>query len=147
LNLLRRPRECGGGDPFDFFDPFSFFLMNDPIRTQPLVPLDFDISKEPVPTDPGANPFKLVVDPAMRIRLRRALFELIESHDQELARYVAEGSLALDSYKEYIELFAHSLKQTMSSREGVAYLLQACGFEMNKDDINLQPETRWKVQR
>jgi hypothetical protein len=35
----------------------------------------------------------------------------------------------------------------MSSREGVAYLLQACGFELNKDEINLQPETRWKVQR
>jgi hypothetical protein len=123
--------------------------MNDPIRaqTQTLTPLDFDISKEPVPTDPSANPFRLVVDPSMRVRLRRALFELIESHDQELARYVAEGSLALDSYKEYIELFAHSLKQTMSSREGVAYLLQACGFEVQKDDINLQPETRWKVQR
>jgi hypothetical protein len=121
--------------------------MNDNHRAQALTPLDFDISKEPIPSDPAANPFKLVVDPAMRLRLRRAIFELIESHDQELARYVAEGSLALDSYKEYIELFAHSLKQTMSSREGIAYLLQACGFEINKDDINLQPETRWKVQR
>jgi len=121
--------------------------MNETLHTQTLTALDFDISKEPVPSDPGANPFKLVVDPAMRLRLRRALFELIESHDQELARYVGEGSLALDSYKEYIELFAHSLKQTMSSREGVAYLLQACGFEVNKDDINLTPETRWKVQR
>jgi hypothetical protein len=120
--------------------------MNDH-RAQTLTPLDFDISKEPIPSDPAANPFKLVVDPAMRLRLRRAIFELIESHDQELARYVSDGSLALDSYKEYIELFAHSLKQTMSSREGVAYLLQACGFEVSKDDINLTPETRWKVQR
>ncbi len=68
----------------------------------------------------------------MRVRLRKALFDLIESHDQELARYVGEGSLALDSYKEYIELFAHSLKQTMGSREGIAYLLQACGFEVGK---------------
>jgi len=121
--------------------------MNDTLQTQPLAPLDFDISKEPVPSDPGANPFKLVVDPVMRVRLRRALFDLIESHDQELARYVGEGSLALDSYKEYIELFAHSLKQTMSSAEGVTYLLQACGFEVKKEDINLTPETRWKVQR
>ena len=121
--------------------------MNDHHRAQTLTPLDFDISREPVPSDPGANPFKLVVDPAMRLRLRRAIFDLIESHDQELARYVSDGSLALDSYKEYIELFAHSLKQTMSSRDGIAYLLQACGFEVNKDDINLQPETRWKVQR
>jgi len=54
---------------------------------------------------------------------------------------------ALDSYKEYIELFSHSLKQTLSSREGIAYLLQACGFEVKKEDVNLQPETRWKVQR
>ena len=109
--------------------------------------INFDVSNEPIPSDPAANPFKLVVDPVMRVRLRRALFDMIESHDQELARYVGDGSLALESYKEYIELFAHSLKQTMSSAEGVAYLLQACGFEVRKEDINLQPETRWKVQR
>ena len=119
--------------------------MNDPILETALT--TFDVSKEPVPSDAGANPFKLVVDPVMRIRLRRALFEMIESHDQELARYVGEGSLALESYKEYIELFAHSLKQTMGSREGVAYLLESCGFEVEKDAVNLQPETRWKVQR
>src|ERR1700761_7502049 len=121
--------------------------MNDSLHDHTLTTVNFDVSKEPIPSDPGANPFKLVVDPAMRVRLRRALFELIESHDQELARYVSEGSLALDSYKEYIELFAHSLKQTMSSKEGVAYLLRSCGFEVEKEGINLQPETRWKVQR
>src|SRR5580658_224898 len=121
--------------------------MNDSLHSHALTTINFDVSNEPVPSDPGANPFKLVVDPVMRIRLRRALFDLIESHDQELARYVSEGSLALDSYKEYIELFSHSLKQTLSSKEGIAYLLQACGFEVSKDDINLTPETRWKVQR
>lgn len=122
--------------------------MTDPIlETALAAAVPFDLSKEAAPTDASANPFRLVVDPAMRMRLRRALFEMIESHDQELARYVAEGSLALDSYKEYIEIFAHSLKQTMDSREGVAYLLESCGFTINKDDINLKPETRWKVQR
>ena len=124
--------------------------MNDPIRDTTLTRLDtlnFELAEEPLPSDPSANPFRLVVDPVMRVRLRRALFELIESHDQELAHYVGEGSLALDSYKEYIEIFAHSLKQTMSGREGVAYLLESCGFQVNKDDINLQPETRWKVKR
>jgi len=121
--------------------------MNDPVRSQAITSLDFDISKEPVPSDPGANPFRLVVDPAMRLRLRKALFDLVESHDQELARYVGEGSLALDSYKEYIELFAHSLKQTMSTKEGVAYMLQSCGFQVDKEEINLAPETRWKVER
>ena len=121
--------------------------MNEPKSESTLATLTYDISRDPLPTDPGANPFKLVVDPIMRIKLRRALFDMIENHDQELARYVSDGSLALDSYKEYIELFAHSLKQSMGSREGIAYLLQACGFEVTKEAINLQPETRWKVQR
>ncbi len=112
-----------------------------------LATLALDISNEPLPVDPAGNPFRLVVDPIMRIRLRRALFEMIENHDTELARYVSEGSLALDSYKEYVEIFSHSLKQTMGTGEGVAYLLRACGFEVNDSEINLQPETRWKVQR
>ena len=121
--------------------------MSDPATESQLAALTFDITREPMPTDPGANPFKLVVDPVMRIKLRRALFELIETHDQELSRYVSDGTLALDSYKEYIELFSRSLRETMSTKEGVAYLLEYCGFEVNKDDINLQPETRWKVER
>lgn len=121
--------------------------MNELTREAALTTLNFEIANEPMPSDPAAYPFRLVVDPVMRVRLRRALSDLIESHDNELARYVAEGSLALDSYKEYIEIFAHSLKQTMSTREGVAYLLQSCGFTVNKDEINLAPETRWKVQR
>ena len=122
--------------------------MNESLPTdQQLAALTIDISREPLPTDAGANPFKLVVDPVMRVKLRRALFEMIETHDQELSRYVSDGTLALDSYKEYIELFARSLRETMSSREGIAYLLEYCGFEIKKDDINLNPETRWKVQR
>jgi hypothetical protein len=99
--------------------------MNEPNSDTSLTTLNFEVSNDYLPSDPNANPFKLVVDPVMRTRLRRALFDLIENHDQELARYVSEGSLALESYKEYIELFARSLKQT----------------------INLYPETRWKVQR
>jgi hypothetical protein len=107
----------------------------------------FELTNEPMPSDPSANPFRLVVDPAMRMRLRKALFDLIESHDQELARYVADGSLALDSYKEYIELFSRSLRDTMNTKEGVAYLLESCGFKLAKEDINLFPETRWRVHR
>jgi hypothetical protein len=122
-------------------------LMNEPNTDSTLAVLTYDISREPLPTDPGANPFKLVVDPIMRIKLRKALFEMIENHDRELARYVSDGSLALDSYKEYIELFARSLRETMSSKEGVAYLLEYCGFEVDKEDVNLIPETRWKVER
>ena len=107
----------------------------------------FELTNEPIPSDPTANPFRLVVDPAMRMRLRKALFDLIESHDQELARYVADGSLALDSYKEYIELFSRSLRETMNSKEGVSYLMESCGFKLEKEDINLYPETRWRVHR
>ena len=94
--------------------------------------------------DHTATPFKVVVDPRVRHDLRRALFELIEYHDEALAEHFAEGKLALDSYKEYIELFARSLKETMESREGISYLLRATGFEVPPAEINLNPELRWK---
>ena len=100
-----------------------------------------------VPSDPTASPFKLVVDPAMRSRLRKALIELIENHDQELAKYVSEGFLELDSYKEYVELFARYLRDTMSTKEGVAYLLTECGFQVKPEEIVLNRDTRWKVAR
>ena len=109
-----------------------------------LVPFTAEVGPESTLSDPAASPFKLVVDPTMRSCLRRALFELIESHDRELARHFSEGSLSLDSYKEYIEIFASSLKQTMESREGVTYLMQSCGFDVKPEEINLHPETRWK---
>jgi hypothetical protein len=94
--------------------------------------------------DPGANPFKIVVDPEMRLKLKRALIELIDYHDEALAEHFAEGKLSLESYKEYIELFARSLKETMESREGVSYLLRAAGFDVRPEEINLTPELRWK---
>ncbi len=100
--------------------------------------------KELALPDPGATPFKIVVDPEMRLKLRRALIELIDYHDESLAEHFADGKLALDSYKEYIELFARSLKETVESREGVAYLLRAAGFEIPPEQINLEPELRWK---
>lgn len=102
------------------------------------------VHKEPAKPDPGATPFKIVVDPEMRVKLRRALFELIDFHDEALAEHFADGKLALDSYKEYVELFARSLKETMESREGVAHLLRAIGFEVPPTDINLDPDLRWK---
>jgi hypothetical protein len=100
--------------------------------------------KELALPDPGATPFKVVVDPEMRLKLRRALIELIDYHDEALAEHFADGKLALESYKEYIELFARSLKETMESREGVAYLLRAAGFDVPPEQINLDPELRWK---
>jgi hypothetical protein len=102
------------------------------------------LKKELAKPDPGATPFKVVVDPEMRLKLRRALVDLIDYHDESLAEHFAEGKLALDSYKEYIELFARSLKETMESREGIAYLLRAVGFEVAPEEINLNPDLRWK---
>ena len=59
--------------------------------------------------DPSATPFKVVIDPKVRMDLRRALVDLIDYHDEALAEHFAQGKLALDSYKEYVELFARSL--------------------------------------
>jgi hypothetical protein len=119
--------------------------MSDPILESNFLPVE--VTHDTVLADPSSNPFKLVVDPVMRVKLRRALFELIENHDLELANYVSDGLLALESYKEYIEIFAKSLRDSMATREGVAYLLQASGFHVNPAEINLDPETRWKIQR
>jgi len=94
--------------------------------------------------DPSATPFKIVIDPKLRLDLRRALIDLIDYHDEALAEHFAEGKLSLDSYKEYVELFARSLKETMESREGVSYLLRSVGFDVRPEEINLHPELRWK---
>jgi hypothetical protein len=97
-----------------------------------------------VKPDAATSPFKLVIDPKVRLELRRALIDLIDYHDETLAEHFAEGKLSLDSYKEYIELFARSLKETMNSREGVSYLLRSAGFDVPAHEINLEPELRWK---
>src|SRR5256714_5738975 len=94
--------------------------------------------------DPSATPFKVVIDPKLRLDLRRALIDLIDYHDEALAENFAHGKLSLESYKEYIELFARSLKETMESREGVSYLLRSVGFDVPPKEINLNPELRWK---
>lgn len=96
-----------------------------------------------IASDAGQNPFKLSVDPALRVRLRQALIDLINEHENTLANYVAEGKLNLESYKEYIELFARSLRETMDSHDGVSYLLKSAGFDVPKESINLQPDWRW----
>jgi hypothetical protein len=100
-----------------------------------------------VPADPTASPFKLLVDPTFRSRLHSALFDLLENHHQELAKHVSEGFLEIDSYTEYVELFARHLRDTMNTREGVAYLLNACGFSVPAESVNLAREARWKVRR
>ena len=109
-----------------------------------IVPTDTHSGREPAVLDPNGNPFKVVVDPVMRHRLRKALFDLIDHHDTSLAQYVTDGRLALESYKEYIELFARSLRETMESREGVAYLLKATGIQATPESVNLYPDWRWK---
>ena len=95
--------------------------------------------------DPSSSPFRVVVDPQMRTAIKKALNELIDHHDDALASYVTHGKLALESYKEYIELFARALRETMESREGVLYLLKSAGLDGVSDaDVNMTPEWRWK---
>jgi hypothetical protein len=108
-----------------------------------LVPAEQE-RKSPTIPDAGACPFKIVVDPSMRLQLRRALIDLIDNHDEALAAHFSDGRLALESYKEYIEIFARSLKETMESREGIAYLLHSVGFEVPIDQVNLNPDLRWQ---
>ena len=70
---------------------------------------------------------------------------MIDHHDEVLASYVTQGKLSLESYKEYVELFARSLRETMESREGVLYLLRAAGLEgIASENVNLTPEWRWR---
>jgi hypothetical protein len=103
-------------------------------------PADLELASQ----DAGANPFRTVVDPVMRYRLKKALFDLIDNHDSSLEEYVSGGQLSLASYKEYIELFARCLRETMETKEGVAYLLKSCGFEVDPEEVNTHPEWRWK---
>ena len=100
-----------------------------------------------VPGDPNESPFKLVIDPTLRDRLRKALLDLIDNHDAELEKYAAEGFLELDSNKEYVELFARYLRDTLGTQDGVAYLLGACGFSIPAAQVELNRQTRWKVQQ
>ena len=95
--------------------------------------------------DPASSPFKVVVDPVMRAALKKSLFDLIDHHDDVLASYVTQGKLSLESYKEYVELFARSLRETMETPEGVLYLLRAAGLEgIDASSVNLTPEWRWR---
>jgi len=110
------------------------------VRGEPSKPRTRALAKP----DASATPFKVVIDPKVRLDLRRALVDLIDYHDESLAEHFAQGKLSLDSYKEYVELFARSLKETMESREGVSYLLRSVGFDVPPEEINLEPELRWK---
>ena len=110
-----------------------------------LMPVEAVGQAGPRALDPAASPFKVVVDPEMRAALKKALADLIDHHDTTLASYVTDGKLSLESYKEYVELFARSLRETMDDREGVYYLLRAAGLEgIRAEDVNLAPEWRWR---
>ncbi|MDR1146971.1 MAG: hypothetical protein LBK71_12675 [Verrucomicrobiales bacterium] len=91
-----------------------------------------------------ANPFARTIDPHLRLLLKKAMMQLIDNHDTALEQFVLDGKLNIDSYKEYIELFAHRLREAMGMREGVSYLFEACGFDVKNEDINLYPEWRWQ---
>ncbi len=110
-----------------------------------LMPVGMVGQTESTAINPSASPFKVVVDPVMRAAIKKALSDLIDHHDDSLAGYVTSGKLALESYKEYVELFARALRETMESPEGVLYLLRSAGLDgVGVKDVNLRPEWRWK---
>lgn len=92
----------------------------------------------------SGNPFKVKFDPDVLGKVNEAVRVMMERYDTELAMGFAEGRLSVDSYKEYIELLAHSLRETMSTPAGVRHLFEACGFNVPEQEINLAPEVRWK---
>ena len=92
----------------------------------------------------SASPFAYSIDPHLRMLLKKAVLQLIDNHDNCMESYVQEGKLRVDSYKEYIELFARGLCETMNNKEGVSYLFDACGFDVKPDDVNLHPDWRWE---
>jgi len=76
--------------------------------------------------------------------MRRALIELIDNHDEGARRPIIPMETGAESYKEYIEVFARSLKETMESAAGVSYLLRAVGFDVPPEEVNLHPECAGK---
>jgi len=85
--------------------------------------------------DPAATPFKVVIDPKLRLDLRRALIDLIDYHDDALAEHFAEGKLALESYKEYIELFARSLKEWKAAKAFLIYCVRLASTSLRRKSI------------
>src|SRR5256714_14939577 len=79
--------------------------------------------------DPTATPFRVVIDPKVRLDLRRGLIDLIDYHDEALGEQFSQDKIALGSYKGYVEVFARSLKETMESRGRVSHLFRSVGFE------------------
>ncbi|MDR2462501.1 MAG: hypothetical protein LBD30_01825 [Verrucomicrobiales bacterium] len=125
---------------------------NDLILNQDIVMNETNLMLSPKPNpaqlrqkNSTASPFARAIDPNLRLLLKRAMLQLIDNHDSSVEADVLDGKLNLDSYKEYIEIFAHELSQTMGSKDGVAYLFETCGFSVRPDDINLYPEKRWQA--
>src|SRR5438309_9670913 len=96
------------------------------VRPEPGGPRTRSLAK----ADPAATPFKVVIDPKLRLDLRRALVDLIDYHDEALAEHFAQGKLAVDSYEEYVVVFARSLYVKMESLVGVLYLLRWLSFDI-----------------
>lgn len=93
----------------------------------------------------SGSPFRRVIDPDLRDSLQEALVRLTEDHQHQVSYMVENGQLSVDSYKEYVELLARFLRDTIGSKAGVKYLLDACGLtDATEEEINLEPELRWQ---
>jgi hypothetical protein len=110
-----------------------------------------DLSLQLVPQDLmpvkqlHGSPFRRVLDPEIREALQEALLRLIDDHQRQVSYMVESNQLHVDSYKEYVELLARFLRETLGSRAGVKFLLDSCGLEgSTEEEINLEPDLRWR---
>ena len=90
------------------------------------------------------RPFKVVIDPEMRLKLRRALIELIDYHDEALAEHFAEGKLDT----RILQGIHRTLRAQFEGNNGKprrrGLSPARVGFEVRSEEINLNPELRWK---
>jgi hypothetical protein len=92
----------------------------------------------------SGNPFRQVIDPEVSAALQSALTRLVEDHQRQVAYLVESDQLQVGSYKEYVELLARFVRETIGSKAGVKYLLDSCGLEgATEETVNLEPELRW----
>ena len=114
------------------------------METTPDLSLQLAPTGSPVVKHISGNPFRKVIDPDVSESLEAALIRLVEDHQRQVAYMVESGQLEVGSYKEYIELLARFVRETIGSKAGVKYLLDSCGLEgATEEDINLEPELRW----
>jgi hypothetical protein len=95
------------------------------------------LRREVQPGSPGASPFKIVIDPQMRLQLRRALIErsIITTNPWRLIIPAAE--LALRSYKGGIRGQRAEPEERWRAGRRLPFV-RAVGFNVPSEEVNLR---------